>query len=89
MAANTGQPLCHFNRPDETYTSCQLGVMAITNKGFSKEEIQRLPPEGWGRGGSKCSCLVRVRWRNTKGKMINPGKLFLNVAQQEFGWGGA
>lgn len=48
MAANTGLPLCHFNRPEETYTSCQLGVMATTNKGFSKEEIQRLHPEGRG-----------------------------------------
>lgn len=47
MAANTGLPLYHFNRPEETYTSCQLGMMAITNKGFSKEEIQRLHPEGW------------------------------------------
>lgn len=40
MAANTGLPLCHFKRPEGTSTSCQLGVMAITNKGFSKEEIQ-------------------------------------------------
>jgi hypothetical protein len=48
LAANTSLPLCHFNGPEETYTSCQPGVMATTNKGFSKEEIQRLHPEGWG-----------------------------------------
>lgn len=48
MAANTALPLCHFNRPEETYTSCQPGVMAVTNKDFSKEEVQRLHPEGWG-----------------------------------------
>lgn len=45
--------------------TCQPGVMAITNKGFSKEEIQRLPPESWGRRGWR-SRLVRVCLRNTK-----------------------
>ena len=43
-------PRCWSGRRTASLT-CQLGVMAITNKGFSKEETQRLPPESWGHGG--------------------------------------
>lgn len=52
--------------------TCQLEVMAITNKGFSKEETQRLPLESWGRGGWRSSCLVRVHLRNTKEDRNDP-----------------
>lgn len=52
--------------------TCQLEVMAITNKGFSKEETQRLPLESWGRGGWRSSCLVRVHLGNTKEDRNDP-----------------
>lgn len=51
--------------------TCQLEVMAITNKGFSKEEMQRLPLESWGRGGWRNS-LVRVHLGNTKEDRNDP-----------------
>ena len=54
--------------------TCQPGVTAITNKGFSKEETQRLPPESWAPGGWRRSCLVRVHLGNTKKEMTHSGK---------------
>lgn len=76
LAGSTGLPLSHLNigRARGASPTCQLGVIAITNKGFSKEETQRLPPESWGRGRSRSRCLVRVPLRSTKKDRHQPGK---------------
>lgn len=68
--------------------TCQPGVTAITNKGFSKEETAEAPPESWALGGWRRNCLVRVHLGNTKKDRTDPLRKgpFLKVAWKESGW---
>lgn len=47
LAGSTGLPLSHLDigRARGASPTCQPGVPAIPNKGFSKEEARRPPPE--------------------------------------------